>query len=75
MTATTTLAAIRELPGLEAYLDELEERLHEVVSAHGGLVSTVGEEALSAGGKRLPSRPASRSRCAWPAPPKSSACL
>jgi geranylgeranyl pyrophosphate synthase len=51
--STATLAAIRELPGLHAYMDELEERLHEVVSVHGGLVSTVGEEALSAGGKRL----------------------
>jgi len=50
---TATLATIRDLPGLHEYMDELEERLHEVVSAHGGLVSVVGEEALSAGGKRL----------------------
>ena len=51
--STATLEAMRGLPGLHEYLDELEERLHEVVSVHGGLVSVVGEEALSAGGKRL----------------------
>ena len=50
---TGTLATIRDLPGLHEYLDELEERLHESVSVHGGLVSVVGQEALAAGGKRL----------------------
>ena len=48
-----TLASIRESPGLDAYLDELEERLAEAVETHPGLVSEVGAEALAAGGKRL----------------------
>jgi len=49
----TTLAAIREAPGLDAYLDELEERLARTVASHPGLVAAVGNEALAAGGKRL----------------------
>jgi len=49
----TALAAIREIPGLVAYLDELEERLEETVRSHPGVVSAVGEDALAAGGKRL----------------------
>jgi geranylgeranyl pyrophosphate synthase len=49
----STLATIRESPGLEAYLDELEERLASAVEAHPGLAATVGSEALAAGGKRL----------------------
>jgi geranylgeranyl pyrophosphate synthase len=48
-----TLATIRESPGLDAYLDGLEERLTEAVEACPGLVATVGAEALAAGGKRL----------------------
>ena len=49
----TAHAAIREEPGLDAYLDELEERLERAVGAYGGVVSAVGGEALAAGGKRL----------------------
>ena len=49
----SALASIRAAPGLDAYLDELEERLDAAVAAHGGLVSAVGAEALAAGGKRL----------------------
>jgi geranylgeranyl pyrophosphate synthase len=52
-TATETLAAIRETPGLEEYLDALEERLARSVASHPGLVAAVGNEALAAGGKRL----------------------
>ena len=52
-TATETLAAIREAPGLEEYLDALEERLARSVASHPGLVAVVGNEALAAGGKRL----------------------
>jgi geranylgeranyl pyrophosphate synthase len=52
-TATETLAAIRETPGLEGYLDALEERLARSVASHPGLVAAVGNEALAAGGKRL----------------------
>jgi geranylgeranyl pyrophosphate synthase len=48
-----SLATIRESPGLDAYLDGLEERLAVAVEASPGLVSTVGAEALAAGGKRL----------------------
>ena len=48
-----SLATIRESPGLDAYLDGLEERLASAVDACPGLVSAVGAEALAAGGKRL----------------------
>ncbi|HYA09061.1 MAG TPA: polyprenyl synthetase family protein [Gaiellaceae bacterium] len=47
------MATIRESPGLDAYLDGLEERLADAVDACPGLVATVGAEALAAGGKRL----------------------
>jgi geranylgeranyl pyrophosphate synthase len=49
----TVLASIREVPGLESYLEELEERLEAAVRSHPGVVSAVGLDALSAGGKRL----------------------
>jgi len=48
-----SLATIRETPGLDAYLEDLEERLTESVAAYPGLVAEVGGDALSAGGKRL----------------------
>ena len=48
-----SLATIRESPGLDAYLEGLEERLEAAVEAYPGLVATVGAEALAAGGKRL----------------------
>src|SRR3954451_24641261 len=49
----STLAAIREAPGLDEYLDSLEERLARTVASHPGLAAAVGNEALAAGGKRL----------------------
>jgi geranylgeranyl pyrophosphate synthase len=49
----TTLAEIRAAPGLERYLDALEERLARTVATHPGVVAAVGNEALAAGGKRL----------------------
>jgi geranylgeranyl pyrophosphate synthase len=49
----TTLAAIREAPGLDEYLDALEERLARTVATHPGVVAAVGNEALAAGGKRM----------------------
>lgn len=52
----TTLSDIRSVPGLDDYLDALEERLAYTVATHPGLVAAVGNEALAAGGKRL--RPA-----------------
>jgi geranylgeranyl pyrophosphate synthase len=48
-----SLATIRESPGLDAYLEDLEERLTAAVQAQPGLVAVVGGEALAAGGKRL----------------------
>ncbi len=48
-----SLATIRESPGLDAYLEDLEERLAAAVLAQPGLVAAVGSEALAAGGKRL----------------------
>jgi geranylgeranyl pyrophosphate synthase len=48
-----SLATIRETPGLDAYLEDLEERLTGAVEAYPGLVAEVGGEALAAGGKRL----------------------
>ncbi len=49
----TALAAVRSAPGLDAYLDEIEERLEQTVASHPGVVAEVGAEALAAGGKRL----------------------
>ena len=48
-----SLATIRESPGLDGYLEGLEERLAAAVDAYPGLVAAVGAEALAAGGKRL----------------------
>jgi geranylgeranyl pyrophosphate synthase len=49
----SALATVRAAPGLDAYLDELEERLAEAVSARPGLVGEIGAEALASGGKRM----------------------
>jgi geranylgeranyl pyrophosphate synthase len=49
----TALETIRDAPGLEEYLDELEQQLAAAVAAHRGLVAEVGASALAAGGKRL----------------------
>jgi geranylgeranyl pyrophosphate synthase len=46
------LATIRETPGLDSYLEELEECLERAVGGRG-LVAEVSGEALAAGGKRL----------------------
>jgi geranylgeranyl pyrophosphate synthase len=48
----TALATIREAPGLDAYLDDVEERLDEALRRYPGLAAAAGAEAL-AGGKRL----------------------
>jgi geranylgeranyl pyrophosphate synthase len=48
-----SLATIRETPGLDAYLEDLEVLLAESVDSYPGLVADVGGEALAAGGKRL----------------------
>jgi geranylgeranyl pyrophosphate synthase len=56
MSVGSTVGGIRAVPGLDDYLDALEERLARSVASHPGLVAAVGNEALAAGGKRL--RPA-----------------
>jgi geranylgeranyl pyrophosphate synthase len=47
------LATIRSAPGLDTYLELLEERLETAVGSHPGLVAEIGAETLAAGGKRL----------------------
>jgi geranylgeranyl pyrophosphate synthase len=49
----SALAEIREAPGLDAYLADLEVKLEEAVGAYRGVVADVGAQALAAGGKRL----------------------
>jgi geranylgeranyl pyrophosphate synthase len=49
----SALAEIREAPGLDAYLAELEGELERAVGAYRGVVAEVGGQALAAGGKRL----------------------
>jgi geranylgeranyl pyrophosphate synthase len=53
---TGALAAVRAAPGLDGYLELVEQGLVDAVSGHPGLVETVSRDALTAGGKRL--RPA-----------------
>jgi geranylgeranyl pyrophosphate synthase len=47
------LATIRQAPGLDRYLDLLEQRLQNVVAAYPGVLGEVSAETLAAGGKRL----------------------
>jgi geranylgeranyl pyrophosphate synthase len=47
------LATVQAAPGLDAYLDELEDRLRAAVATHPGTVAEAGAEALAAGGKRF----------------------
>src|SRR4029078_787243 len=49
----SALAEIREAPGLDAYLAELEDRLEHAVGSYRGVVADAGGEALAAGGERL----------------------
>jgi geranylgeranyl pyrophosphate synthase len=49
----TTLEDVRNLPGLESYMEAVEERLASAVGARPGRVGELGGEALAAGGKRL----------------------
>jgi geranylgeranyl pyrophosphate synthase len=48
----TVLADLREAPGLDGYLDDVEEALQRAVHLHPGTAAEAGAEAL-AGGKRL----------------------
>ncbi len=65
----SSIAAMREVEGLAAYLEAVEDRLTTVVEEHAGTVAAVGSDALAAGGKRL--RPALTFLCMPPgaAPP------
>ena len=49
----TALETIRAVEGLGDYLAAVEDQLRAVVARHPGTVAAVGEDALSAGGKRL----------------------
>ena len=49
----SALATVRAAPGLDAYMEELDARLGDAVSARGGLVADIGAEALASGGKRM----------------------
>jgi geranylgeranyl pyrophosphate synthase len=49
----SSLAVLKESPGLTAFLDELEARLEEVSSRGDAIVTTIAHEALASGGKRL----------------------
>jgi geranylgeranyl pyrophosphate synthase len=51
--SVTALAAVREAPGLERYLELLEERLEATVAAYPGRLGAIAAETLAAGGKRL----------------------
>jgi geranylgeranyl pyrophosphate synthase len=53
LTSVTALAAVREAPGLERYLELLEERLEATVAAYPGRLGGIASETLAAGGKRL----------------------
>ena len=48
-----TLTQIHAIPGLAAYMAEVETGLARAVQARPGLAATVSGEALAAGGKRL----------------------
>lgn len=49
----TTLAEVEGAPGLDAWFEQLERRLRDVVASHPGTAADAGAEALAAGGKRL----------------------
>jgi geranylgeranyl pyrophosphate synthase len=49
----SALETLRAAPGLDPYLELVEERLVDSVASHPGLVARVSEDALAAGGKRL----------------------
>lgn len=49
----SVLAGVRTIAGLAEYLEAVEATLADVVAGHPGIVSSVGEDALAAGGKRL----------------------
>ena len=49
----STLEDVRRLPGLDSYLEQVEERLAAAVASYSGRVAEVGSDVLASGGKRL----------------------
>jgi geranylgeranyl pyrophosphate synthase len=49
----SAIATVHAAPGLDSYLEELEDRLSDAVASRPGLVAEIGAEALTSGGKRL----------------------
>ena len=49
---STTIASVLEAPGLDTFLEDVEERLEEAVGRYPGRAAEAGAEALE-GGKRL----------------------
>jgi geranylgeranyl pyrophosphate synthase len=49
----SAIATVHAAPGLDSYLEQLDERLSEAVASRPGLVAEIGAEALTSGGKRL----------------------
>ena len=49
----SAVATVRSTPGLETYLDALDHRLAEAVTALPGVVADAAAETVGAGGKRL----------------------
>jgi geranylgeranyl pyrophosphate synthase len=49
----SVLETVRAASGLDGYLAAVEGRLAAAVASHPGVAAAVGEDALSAGGKRL----------------------
>ncbi|HSL65205.1 MAG TPA: polyprenyl synthetase family protein [Gaiellaceae bacterium] len=66
----TSLAVLKEAPGLATFLDEVEARLDLLVGRGDGVVAVIGRDALASGGKRL--RPA---LCFLATPPGSETSL
>jgi geranylgeranyl pyrophosphate synthase len=50
---SATVADVLEVPGLPAYVDAVEARLHDVVAWSHGAVVAAGADTLRSGGKRL----------------------
>ena len=49
----SAVGMVRATPGLETYLEVLESRLAEAVSAQPGVVADASAKIVGAGGKRL----------------------
>ena len=45
----TAVALVRETPGLDSYLGEVEERLERAVACYPGLAADAAAEALAGG--------------------------